>query len=89
MYGLSLLRVRREPACIQSHCGQTVEQEGWPMTGQWVEDLLRARDNAISGPRDKGAAPHWMRCDYFDTDGKRCLLIDGHPGDHKPPKAET
>lgn len=32
-------------------------------------------------PRDKGAPPHYLRCDWFKEDA-RCRLGDGHAGAH-------
>lgn len=52
---------------------------------EWVEDPELALKQAYVQPQPAGAAPHWLRCQYF-CDGQRCTKADGHLNDHEPPK---
>lgn len=50
-----------------------------------IDSLELAAEHARKNPRDKGAAPHWVRCIHMRSiDGRyyRCLLGDGHTGKH-------
>lgn len=45
--------------------------------------------HATTHPREKGAAPHWLRCDAVFY-GRRCVKGSGHADGHefsKPPEA--
>lgn len=53
---------------------------------EWTEKPDSARKEACVQPRAPGAPPHWLRCDYFNADMKRCIRGDRHLGYHEPPK---
>ena len=55
------------------------------MTTELRDDPIQAARDAHMKPRDKGAAPHWVRCTWY-RDWNRCLLAEGHPGEHTFPK---
>lgn len=41
-----------------------------------------ANRHARQRPREKNASPHYVRCEWY-RDESRCLLADGHAGEHK------
>jgi hypothetical protein len=45
----------------------------------------RASRYARTHPRDKGAPPHWLRCQHVNDNEQRCLKGDGHTDEHTYP----
>lgn len=45
-------------------------------------DPALAALHARQRPREKGAAPHYLRCDWY-RDERRCQLAEGHGGQHQ------
>jgi hypothetical protein len=54
---------------------------------EWELNVSAACLNARTHPRAKGAGPHWLRC-LHTRDDVRCVLPEGHVGDHQEPKGE-
>lgn len=45
------------------------------------EDPKRALRDASQKAKPKGVPPHWLRCEWYNDEGQRCRLGDGHhPG---------
>lgn len=53
---------------------------------EWIERPEAAKNEACLQPRAPGAPPHWLRCEYFNGDQKRCIKGSAHLGDHEPPR---
>lgn len=45
-------------------------------------DPERANFKGRHCPREKNAAPFYIRCSWFKED-KQCLMADGHGGEHR------
>lgn len=45
------------------------------------EDPRRARRDAETRSKEKGAAPHYLRCEWY-RDARRCRLSEGHAEKH-------
>jgi hypothetical protein len=42
-----------------------------------------ALKRATQEPKPKNAAPFYLRCEWFQDDGARCRLAEGHGGAHE------
>jgi hypothetical protein len=51
---------------------------------KWHEDVARADTHAKTHPQQRGAPPHWNRCNFVGDDGERCRKFEGHDGEHEP-----
>lgn len=52
---------------------------------EWKLDVARATQWGRTFPKGKSAAPHYLRCEYFNEAGQRCLLANGHASEHTAP----
>ena len=50
-----------------------------PINKEWRLDPIGARNRALHYPRDPGAPPHWMRCEWM-RGAERCILPEPHLG---------
>lgn len=56
------------------------------MTDQRDAMAQKAERHARHHPRDKGAPPHWLRCEFVDDHDRRCIKGSGHVDEHEFPK---
>lgn len=51
-------------------------------------DEEKANRDARTLPKEKGAAPHWIRCTHYQG-ARRCLLAQGHTTEHQYGRMEN
>lgn len=55
---------------------------------KWSEDVEKSARWARTHSLANGGVPNHLRCNYFDENGQRCILVTDHANEHKPPKVE-